>query len=71
MGKILSTQQAVEEFFNNTISQEFLYQLVREKRVPCVKLGARILFDEDKLTEWWREELEKSTHGIRKIREGR
>jgi len=68
MIKALTVSQAVE-FLNNNISEEYLYQLVREKRIPHVKLGRKILFDETKLEEWWQEELEKSTRGIRKIAE--
>ncbi|ORX22738.1 hypothetical protein BVF91_09675 [Thermoanaerobacterium sp. PSU-2] len=68
MIKALTVSQAVE-FLNNNISEEYLYQLVREKRIPHVKLGRKILFDEAKLEEWWQEEIEKSTRGIRKIAE--
>jgi excisionase family DNA binding protein len=67
MGKILSIQQAVKEFFNNTLSEEFLYKLVRQKKIPHVRMGKRILFDEDALHKWWQEQLQKSTTGMRKI----
>ena len=65
--KVLTVKQAVKQFFNNTISQEMLYVLVRQKKIPHVRLGSRILFDEDALQHWWDEQLQKSTTGMRKI----
>lgn len=70
MIKALTVSQAVE-FLNGNVSKEFLYQLAREKRIPHVRIGTKILFDENKLEEWWNEQLEKSTRGLRKIAEVR
>jgi excisionase family DNA binding protein len=69
MSRVISVKQAVEQFFNNTISEEMLYKLVRQKKIPHVKLGSRILFDEDTLQQWWQEQQEQSTKGMRKIAE--
>lgn len=70
MGRVLGVRQAVEEFFDNSISKEYLYQMIREKQIPHVKLGGRILLDEDELAKWWNEQLKESTvwHGLHKIR---
>lgn len=67
MSKVMSVKQAVEEFFNNTISEEMLYILIRRKEIPHVKAGRRILIDRDALQHWWDEQLQKSTTGMRKI----
>lgn len=71
--KMLDVKEAVSEYFSNTISESYLYALVKRKMIPHVRLSSgRILFDRDKLTEWWNKELEKSTEkevvtGLRKI----
>jgi excisionase family DNA binding protein len=67
MSRVLTVKQAVQEFFNNTLSEEFLYKLVRQKKIPHVRLGSRIFFDETTLQHWWDEQLQKSTSGMRKI----
>ncbi|KHO63391.1 DNA binding domain, excisionase family [Thermoanaerobacter sp. YS13] len=67
--KKLTVKQAIEQFFNNTISQEMLYKLVRQKKIPCVRIGKRILFDETTLQQWWQEQQEQSAKGMRKIAE--
>ncbi|ERM90707.1 helix-turn-helix domain-containing protein [Caldanaerobacter subterraneus] len=60
MSKILTVKQAAQEFFGGTISQEMIYVLVRQKKIPHVRLGSRILLDEEVLQRWWEEELAKN-----------
>lgn len=67
--KKLTVKQAIEQFFDNTISEAMLYKLARQKKIPHVRLGTRILFDESTLQQWWQEQQEQSTKGIRKIAE--
>ncbi|AAM24312.1 helix-turn-helix domain-containing protein [Caldanaerobacter subterraneus] len=60
MSKILTVKQAAQEFFGGTISQEMIYVLVRQKKIPHVRLGSRILLDEEVLQRWWEKELAKN-----------
>jgi len=60
MSKILTVKQAAQEFFGGTISQEMIYVLVRQKKIPHVRLGSRSLLDEEVLQRWWEEELAKN-----------
>jgi len=44
---------AQREFFEGRVSLYTLYKNIREKKIPCVKIGRRILLDEDTLKTWW------------------
>lgn len=61
MSKILTVKQVAQEFFDSTLSEGMIYILVRQKKIPHVRVGSRILLDEDALRQWWEEELAKST----------
>jgi len=60
MSKILTVKQTAQEFFGGTISQEMICVLVRQKKIPHVRLGSRILLDEEVLQRWWEKELAKN-----------
>lgn len=60
MGKKMTVRQAVTEFFNGTVSEGLIYQACREKKLPHVKIGSRIILDEDSLKKWWEEQLKES-----------
>ncbi|MFV9566963.1 helix-turn-helix domain-containing protein [Thermoanaerobacter mathranii] len=66
MSKILTVKQAAQEFFDSTLSEGMIYILVRQKKIPHVRVGRRILLDEDALRQWWEEELAKSTKRTKK-----
>lgn len=66
MSKILTVKQAAQDFFDSTLSEGMIYILVRQKKIPHVRVGSRILLDEDALRQWWEEELAKSTKRTKK-----
>ena len=41
-----------------SIPKGSLYNLVSQKRIPFVKIGRRLLFDVDKISEWIEEHSE-------------
>ncbi len=50
---ILTVEQASKDYFRGTISKSKLYDLVRQKEIPVVRISSRkIYFDSDKLDEW-------------------
>lgn len=61
MSRKLTVKQAAEEFFDNTVSTELLYQECREGKLPHVRLGSnKIILDEDSLERWWENRLVQS-----------
>lgn len=68
--KVMTVKQALELFFQGTVSQNHLYQAIRKKKIPHVKVMDKILLDRDELIIWWGEQLEQSKKpltGLRKI----
>lgn len=45
------------------ISQDLAYRLIREGKVPAVKIGSRIILDVKRLEEWYAEKERKNTPG--------
>jgi excisionase family DNA binding protein len=43
-----------EVVFGNRVSVETVHRLAREGLIPAVRLGRRVLFDEDTLAAWAR-----------------
>jgi excisionase family DNA binding protein len=35
------------------VSKDLIYQMVREKTIPCVRIGRRILFKRDSIDRWF------------------
>jgi excisionase family DNA binding protein len=68
---MLTPKEVVKNFFRDKISVDLLYDMVKQRKIPHVRMGGKILFDEDKLASWWLDQLERSTEipqmGIRKI----
>jgi excisionase family DNA binding protein len=63
MGRRLTVEQAIEEFFQNNIGKSTLYEMVRKNDIPHVRLTkGKILFDLDRLESWWKERLEECSH---------
>lgn len=44
------------------LSSDFIYKLVREKRIPNIKIGSRILFLAGSIDKWL-SELEQDNYG--------
>lgn len=44
-----------------SISERHLWTLTRTKRVPCVRLGRRVLYPRAKLEEWVKEQAEEAS----------
>jgi len=70
--KTMTIKEAAEIFFQGNVSEGLIYKLAREHRIPHVKLtGGKILLDTEVLTDWWSEEVRKSTvvvgRGLRRI----
>lgn len=59
--KIMSAKQAANEYFKNTISYWKLLELVKAGKIPCFKVGSRILFRREALDQWV-QELEQNKH---------
>jgi excisionase family DNA binding protein len=49
LSRLLTAKQAAELL---QISLQRLYEAVRLKLIPCVRIGKQIRFDEDALREW-------------------
>ncbi|KAF1084854.1 hypothetical protein SPSYN_02024 [Sporotomaculum syntrophicum] len=49
--QLLDAAEAVE-FFGGKFSQWTLYDLVRKKKIPSVKIAGRIFFQPQSLTNW-------------------
>lgn len=68
--QILTVKEALKTFFNGTISPNFLYSAIRNKKIPAVPVMGKVLLDRDELIKWWNEQLEQSKKpqtGLRKI----
>ena len=59
--KVMTVAEATKIFFNEAVSQGFIYAAIREHRLPHVKMSSgKILLDMDELITWWNMELENS-----------
>lgn len=70
--KAMTVSEAAKIFFGGTVSQSFIYQAIREHKLPHVRMsGGKILLDVDELSNWWQAELEKSKNpvvsGLRRV----
>lgn len=50
--EIMTAKEASNEYFKNTISYWKLLELVRAGKIPCFKVGNRILFKRESLNNW-------------------
>ncbi|ADU31005.1 helix-turn-helix domain-containing protein [Evansella cellulosilytica] len=51
------TAQEVAEYLG--LSIQFVYVLVQEKKLPCIRIGRRVLFKRDSIQRW----LNEQEHG--------
>ena len=70
--KMITIKEAQEKVFSKTVSLTKIYDLVRTRTIPHVKIKGKILLDIDKTIEWWNNQLNESTKpiklsGLRKI----
>lgn len=70
--RMITIKEAHEIVFSKTISLTKIYDLVRMKSIPHVKVSGKILLDLDKTIEWWNKKLDESMKpinlsGLRKI----
>lgn len=49
MGEVMTLEEAAE-FLN--FSRTYVYQMAREKKIPCTRKGKRYLFLRDSLLQW-------------------
>jgi excisionase family DNA binding protein len=47
-----STLTVIEAALYLGISKNLMYQLVRENRIPAIRIGRRILFKRDSIDRW-------------------
>ena len=52
----LTVKEALEEVFENSISEYKLYAMLREGTIPHVKIGAKYLLRRDTLEAWMRQQ---------------
>lgn len=55
----LTVKEALEEVFENSISEYKLYAMLREGKIPHVKIGSKYLLRRDTLEAWLRDQEEK------------
>jgi excisionase family DNA binding protein len=54
----LTVKEALEEVFENSISEYKLYAMLRERKIPHVKIGSKYLLRRDTLEAWMRQQEE-------------
>ncbi|TRY27449.1 helix-turn-helix domain-containing protein [Brevibacillus sp. LEMMJ03] len=54
----LTVKEALEEVFENSISEYKLYAMLREGKIPHVKIGSKYLLRRDTLEAWMRQQEE-------------
>ncbi|BFH11523.1 helix-turn-helix domain-containing protein [Paenibacillus melissococcoides] len=52
----LTLKEAWEEVFECTISKDKLYALCRQRRLPHIRIGSKLLFRRDTLLAWFQEQ---------------
>lgn len=52
----LTVKEALEEVFENSISEYKLYAMLRAGSIPHVKIGAKYLLRRDTLEDWMRQQ---------------
>lgn len=52
----LTVKEALEEVFENSISQFKLYEMIRKNAIPHVRIGQKILLRRDTLEAWMRQQ---------------
>lgn len=53
MDRKFTVPEARREFFQEKVSEWSLYKAIRQKTLPCCRIGRRILLSEEALTRWW------------------
>jgi len=71
LGRKYTVSSAQKDFFQGLISEWSLYEAIRQKILPCVKIGRRILLDEDTLNAWWRQQQEASVKQVESMEYGK
>jgi excisionase family DNA binding protein len=51
MERITFTANEVAEYLG--VSKDMVYLMVRQKHIPCVRIGRRILFKRDSIDRWF------------------
>lgn len=46
-----ATVEEIATYLN--LSKDTIYKLVREKKIPCVRIGSRIIFDLASVEKWF------------------
>lgn len=56
----LTVKEALEEVFENSISEYKLYAMLREGKIPHVKIGSKYLLRRDTLEAWMRKQEQEA-----------
>ena len=68
----MTVKQAVEEFFENTISEGMIYSLIKKGEIPYVELSSgKKLLDWEQLELWWNNKLTQSVQPKQVLQENR
>lgn len=70
MGKKFNVESAARDYFCGLISTWSIYEAIKRKELPCVKIGRRILLDEDDLDHWWEQQTAASVQNNNEIQRG-
>jgi excisionase family DNA binding protein len=55
----LTVKEALEEVFENSISEYKLYAMLRQGKIPHVKIGSKYILRRDTLEAWMKQQEEK------------
>lgn len=50
MNKDTLTVQEVADYLR--VSRDLVYALVREKKIPCIRIGRRVIFRKETVEDW-------------------
>ena len=69
--RVYTVKTALEEFFRGAISESKLRDLIRQKKIPHIRLGARVLLRDKALRDWLVTQEQISTAAIYPMRRER